>query len=213
MNYCKKAFTDGKTDGLPWIKQLSIFLQNYGIGTMEAQMSNLKENYIKSKIKHRLQDQHIQKYDSYIKANIETGQTCVLENCHDINYRKRHYLTAVQSPDIRTIFTRLRIDSNKLADSKLRSFRYKSQLDDNCSDCQVQESVTHRLLYCTKGGLDKIRESFYKAMNEVVKNFSLFENCKKINFILNVASDTNDFVRAKVVSYLCKFVKDMYKPD
>ena len=63
------------------------------------------------------------------------------------------------------------------------------------------------------GGLDKIRESFYKAMEEVVKNFSLFENCKKINFILNVASDTNDFVRAKVVSYLCKFVKDMYKPD
>ncbi len=137
----------------------------------------------------------------------------MLENCYDINYKKKHYLAAVQSPDIRTVFTRLRIDSNKLADSKFRSYRYKNQIDDNCSDCRVKESVTHRLLYCNKGGLDKIREHFYKAMGEIIENFHLTECTKKINFILNVAPDVANSVRDKVVPYICKFVKDIYRLD
>ncbi len=61
--------------------------------------------------------------------------------------------------------------------------------------------------------MDKIRENFYKAMDGIVKNFSLTANSKKINFILNVAPDVVESVRDKVVSYICKFVKDIYKPD
>ncbi len=74
----QKAYSEGKMNELPWIKQLSIFLQNNGIGTMEAQMGNLKENYSKSKVKQRLQDQYIQKYDSYIIANSDTGKTSLV---------------------------------------------------------------------------------------------------------------------------------------
>ncbi len=101
----QKAYSEGKMNGLPWIKQLSIFLHNNGIGTIEGQMGNLKENYIKSKIKQRLQDQYMQKYDSYIKANLDTGKTNVLRSCSDLIYKRRHYLADVQNPDIRTIFT------------------------------------------------------------------------------------------------------------
>ncbi len=39
----QKAYSEGKTNELPWIKQLSIFLHNNGIGTIEGQMGNLKK--------------------------------------------------------------------------------------------------------------------------------------------------------------------------
>ncbi len=107
---------EGKKNDLPWIKELGTFLSNNGIGNIEMQLGNLKEGYIKSKIKQRLQDQYVQNYESYLHANFETGKTQMLENCHDHHYRKSYYLGTIQNPDIRTILTKLRIDSNKLQD-------------------------------------------------------------------------------------------------
>ncbi len=210
----QRAYNEGKAIQLPWIKQLSIFLQNNGIGNMEAQMGHLKENYVKKKVKQRLQDQYMQKYNSYVTENLVTGKTLIVAHFCNKQYEKSNYLDVIQRPDIRTVFTRLRIDSNKLADSKFRSYRYKSQLDDNCSDCQVRESVVHRILHCKKGELGKIRSAFYKVINDAVNNnFLSISDKEKINFILNVAPDTADSVRDKVVSAICKFVNDVYKFD
>ncbi len=138
----QRAFSECKVLDFPWLKELSTFLRNNGIGHIESQMGNLKECYVKSKIKQRLQDQYIQIHNDYVNSNTQSGKSWVISQCYKMeSYGKRKYLDLVKNPGIRTIFSRLRLDVNKLADSKYRSYRSKDQANNCCSECRYRRCI------------------------------------------------------------------------
>ena len=85
----------------------------------------------------------------------------------------------VENPDIRTIFTKLRLDANKLADSKCRSYRFKNQTDNNCSECHIADGVLHRLFHCRKRGLNEVRVKFYKDISSVCRDLQFLSDREK----------------------------------
>ncbi len=72
------------------------------------------QNYIKGIVTDRLQNIFRQRYHEYIKSP-ENEKKCEMFNkcnnvCHNImidGYTKKRYLTENESPDIRSIFTKL----------------------------------------------------------------------------------------------------------
>ena len=123
----------------------------------------------------------------------------------------RKYLDNVENPSVRNIITKLRIDSNKLADSKYRSYRFKSQADPICSHCNKREDVSHRLLDCTKGNLASVRNTFYNKCESFIPGFRRKEDRYKINCILNVNPQCKG--SGALIDVLCSFIKKMYFVD
>ncbi len=209
----QKAYSECKSQTYPWLKELSTFLKINGIGFIESQMATLKESYIKSKIRQRLHDQYIQSHSDYINSNLQSGKTFILSKCYTGLYGKSKYLDLVKNPDIRTIFTRLRLDANKLADSKYRSYRFKDQKDNYCSECQIADGVLHRFFHCHKKGLKESRETFYKGITNMYKNFHSLNDYEKACFVLNGGLGIKGLDMANIMPLLCSFVKRIYIPD
>ncbi len=69
---------------------------------------------------------YIQHYRESVISNAAFGKTTILEICGRgvSNYEMCPYVTNVADPQIRSYIAKLRIDCNKLADSKYRSFRF-----------------------------------------------------------------------------------------
>ncbi len=209
----QRAYSECKALDFPWLKGIEYFFGNNGIGQIENQMKNLKECYVKSKIKQRLQDQYIQTHSDYIESNLHSGKSLVASKCYRTEcYGKRKYLDLVKNPDVRTIFTRLRLYASKLADSKYRSYRFKNQADDNCSECHVTDDVLHRIFYCNKVGLRNVRSTFFRDISNC-RDLQSSDDNDKLSFILNAASGVGDRDASKAISLVCAFVKRIYIPD
>ena len=70
------------------------------------------------------------------------------------------YLYQINSPKIRTIFTKLRVDSNCTRESKYRSYRGKKSENNLCPHCNVPQDVLHVLIHCDYPAVKRKRESF-----------------------------------------------------
>ncbi len=206
----QRAYSECKAHDFPWLKELSTFLGNNGIGHIESQMGNLKECYVKSKIRQRLQDQYIQIHNDYVNSNAQSGKSLVISQCYRMeSYGKRKYLDLVKNPDIRTIFSRLRLDVNKLVDSKYRSYRSKNQADNCCFECHVTDDVIHRLFYCTKMGLRNVRLKFYSDILSY-RDLQLVDDNAKLSFVLNSVSGVGKGDLGKAISLVCTILSNVF---
>ena len=148
-----------------------------------------------------------------MKSNTQSGKSLIISRCYGTEcYGKRRYLDLVRNPDIRTIFTRLRLDANKLADSKYRSYRFKNQTDNCCSECHVVDDVLHRLFYCNKTGLRHVRLKFFRDIS-YCRDLQLLNDEDKLFFILNAAPGVREVDASNAISLVCTFVKNVYIPD
>ncbi len=182
-----------------------------GLGTVWANAAKLAKNYVKSKIRQRLQDQYVQHYGEYITNNKVSGQTAVLDICGvgGFNYGMCSYMTEITDPQIRSFVTKLRIDNNNLADCKYRSFRFKDQPNDMCSFCGVRETVQHRILSCKQDNIKSDREKFIESMSYVVPDFKAKNEHYLLQFILNVnVVEHND---KQSTGIICNYIKMVYQ--
>ena len=62
---------------------------------------------------------------------------------------------------IRTIFTKLRTDSNCTRDSRYRSYSDKKDENNICAHCDVSQDVLHVLIRCNYPGVKKKTTIFY----------------------------------------------------
>ena len=117
------------------------------------------------------------------------------------NYQIQDYIEKLKNPEIREIYTRLRIDLNCLSTCKVQGTR---QLE-LCPFCTLEpEDVKHFLFHCEK--YQNLRSDFYKKLSEEepAVNFAFLISNEKLLFIPNAeASDST-------IGICCKFVKRMY---
>ena len=207
----QNAYLECKNNSHDWLNNIYHFLHKNGLGHIWDNISGLNENYLKSNIDQRLQDQYMQKYFSYVNDNLENGKSEIVNLCSDSNeYSKRGYLDIVTSPSVRSTITKLRIDANNLNDCRFRHYRKKSDTS-MCTYCGIQETVKHRLLKCSKGDLEHIRETFENKCLKFFTDWGAKTPNDKLGIILNVNHwSLKEKDRSAMADIICNFLKKAY---
>ena len=118
---------------------------------------------------------------------------------HSYNrYEMSTYITAVKNPDIRTIYTRLRIDMNVL--SRSRSCKY---IKDMCPLCDTKpETVSRFILECPR--LSYLRGKFYDNVSSHSPALKDKNEMTQLKYILDLQCPPD------TVRYCCQYIRDIY---
>ncbi len=149
--------------------------------------------YVKSLINMRLSDQFIQSLESKLR-HFENLLLCKSL----FPYRHSQYLDDIKNVKIRNIFTRLRVNNNKL-------MAYCHKGDGLCSHCQVPETASHFLFTCSSGQLPKIRKKFEQSIKNIAPVFGTENIDDKLSIVLSL-----NFSWQEAIKIACSYVKDMY---
>ena len=90
-------------------------------------------------------------------------------------YKQREYLSNIKSPEIRSIFTKFRLDTNCMLGSLRRSFRKNKITNSACICDEGEQEVEHVLFNCKNKEIIyiSIREHFEDRYCRYVKNFKV----------------------------------------
>ena len=142
------------------------------------------ESYVKTAISVRLKDQ----------GSFEILETYKSDNM----YACSKYLEIVKSVKVRNVFTRLRINNNKLQ-------AYSHSDDTNCEKCNVLENTEHLLFHCKRECLLQERERFNSQILGIFPKYANKGTEAKIHLLLNI--DTNNTDLTKII---CHHISTMY---
>ncbi len=97
-----------------------LFLYKIGMGGVWQSPRSWNKEHLKSSVTDRLQNMFIQKYDECIN-DLNNGDKYKITNiCNNSMYAEKQYISGIESLQIRSIFTKLRMDINSTCDSKTR---------------------------------------------------------------------------------------------
>jgi hypothetical protein len=117
-----------------------------------------------------------------------------------------NYLFQIINPDIRNIFTRLRIDLNVLQSCAT----YKQRNEEACPCCKKsQESVEHFLLRCEY--FSDIRLEFNAKVEHCIRNFKYLNDNDKLQCILDLDPENRSNSKENFIKHVCTFVQTIYK--
>ena len=194
--HSNEAYKDCSQYRHEWDQGIQSLLCENGFGHVWLDPSSVNKETFHKHFKERLNNQHIQ--NSNMSIN-ESNRFKLLGTLHN-EYKIKNYITIIRNPEIREIYTRLRIDMNVLSTSKSQG----AQLE-LCPMCNLEpETVDHFLLKCVK--YSNIRNDFISEISTHHPHFN-FENLltdDKIRYILNIDCPT------EVVGSCCKFIYNIY---
>ena len=122
------------------------------------------KTYFKLSIARRLKDMYIQNFHNFRTDNVNHNKCVIANACVRSIYRVNEYLYQINTPKIRIIFTKLRIDSNCNRESKYRSYRGKKSESNLCPHCNVPQDVFHVLIHCNYPGVKKEERIFFNTI-------------------------------------------------
>jgi hypothetical protein len=208
-----KAYTECKTNNHKWYNDIYYLLQSNGLQNILDNTLKYSPKLTKKIVNQRLNDQHIQKYDCYIKENNSNRKSEILHKCaQDTRYDIHKYLKTVRNPLIRNTITRLRIDANKLEDCKYRSVRFKNTPSDLCSECNIRNDVEHSLYFCKKGVLVQARKCFINRYSKFNPNIDMSNNIPVIHIseMLNLEPKVKSKDKEQAIDTICTYLKQIY---
>ena len=189
------AFIVNKDEKLDWYQGIQYILCQNGFRNVWLDFRSVNNDSFDKVFKKRLNDQSIQN----VFGKISNSDRLPVLNDIGLSYSFKGYLSRVRNPDIRTIFTKLRIDMNELNACR---FRLKKILSPKCNVClNEDEDVKHVLFKCSKYEL--LRKCFYDNISKKPPYFISLSNSNKMNIVLDMKYKEFD-------GYVCKFVSDVY---
>ncbi len=189
----QSAYIETRENDYDFIRGVRYFLKFNGLGDFLNGAKFQSPKYIKTRTNMRLSDQFIQSLESRL-SHFENLLLCKPL----FPYKHSEYLDNIRNVKIRNIFTRLRVDNNKL-----KAYCHKE--DTLCSQCKVPETASHFLFSCSSGQLPTIRRKFDQNVENITPIFSSKSANEKLSIILNL-----DFSSQEAIKIACSFVKDMY---
>ena len=191
-----EAYNTCKQENLQWIQCVQHLLYENGFGDVWESPNSVNKNTFHKYFRQRLQDQYVQNWNTKIN---ESSRFTLLQFIHK-DYKLQDYIVNIKNPNVREIFTRLRIDMNILCTSKIHG----SQNVTNCFLCHNgNETVDHFLLKCAK--FNDIRTENFEKFQRIDSNFINLDDNEKIMYILSTECPE------KCLVVCCNFVTDMYK--
>ena len=178
-----------------WVQGIQSIMCENGFGNVWINPSSVNKDTFHKYFRKRLNDQHVQNWNTKLT---ESNRFTTLKILHN-DYKMENYVKLIKNPEIREVYTRLRIDMNILSTSKSQSTR---QLD-RCPFCNEEpESVGHFLLKCNK--YNTIRSDFANSIAAHNQDFNSLTENEKVCYILNVDCPT------EIIGKCCKFVHKIY---
>ena len=181
-----------------FIQSIQYLLCGNGFGDVWSNPHSVNKHTFHKTFKQRLNDQYLQDWNYKLETS---NRFKILQVLHS-EYRIQNYINKIKNPEMREIFTRLRIDLNCLSTSKTQG-NLQREL---CPFCETEpEDVGHFLFNCAK--YRTIRLEFYKQISEreLSMTFDDFDINEKLRFVLNVECSTEN------IGICCRFLKRIYE--
>ncbi len=134
------AYNTMKEENHEWLQNIH-FLYKIGMGDIWQSPRSWDKEHLKSRVTSCLQNMFIQKYYECMNDMNNVDKCKITNICKNSMYSENKYLSGIESPQIRRIFTKLRIDINSTWDSKVRSFRYKKGPTTGCTSHNSYNSL------------------------------------------------------------------------
>ena len=180
-----------------WTQGIEFVLTTNGLAYVWGEHSTITPSCLYNLLKQRLTDQYIQ---TWIMDNRnKTSPLSLIKQTYD--YSK--YLSYIRSPEIRSIFTKMRINNNIMFNN---SNQYNDQLTCPMCSTNIVDVAQHALLECSKTLVT--REAFSTSTRQIVKHYNMLSLKDKLLLILDLKVDLlinksheEDFI-TKVTSYI-----------
>ncbi len=206
-----QAYSEMKSNDHQWVQNVYSLLSKIGLGNIWHNSSKYSLARVKKTVRSRLNDIYTQNYFQYVHQKENTEKCHITKLCLSGEYKRKNYLNQVNSPNVRAIITRARIDANNTNDCKYRSFRFRSTISDKCPHCEIKDDIKHRILYCQANNLNRMRQTFNTNYSKYVPIYNRLSDAKKIEQILNVEPPCETDKIENAISEICKFLKYAFK--
>ena len=153
---------------------------------------------------------HIQSFQNFLKEDENLRKCTILNICTKETYSTSDYLSHINSARIRSIFTKLRTDSNCSKDSSCRRYRGKKSYTDLCPYCNVTQDVQHIILACDHPAVKAKRENFLARYAKYVKSFDVDTSRNKLRELLNLDPSCAAGCKEPAQKLICAFVDQVY---
>ena len=140
----------------------------------------------------------------------ETGGSALTADLPTFSLSPQEYITKVNSPKIRTIFTKLRIDSNCTRESRYRSYRGKKRENNLCPHCNVPQDVLHILIHCIYPAVKRKRDSFLALYFTYARNYAKQSETVQVRELLNIDPQSHEEDKPLAQNIICSFVNHVY---
>ena len=192
-----EAFKLAVRENHDWNQGIQNMLCRNGFRNVWIDSNQVNKDTFHRMFRSRLNNQ----YEQILASKMRESERLLLLSSFKENFHRSQYLDKIKSPDIRAIFTRLRIDINILNSCK---FRFRKVMSPDCPNCTQQvETVEHLLLHCE--AFDNLRGIFFRRMNVKYPRFDQMSNENKLRAILNLDCPKEN------INICCNYVKDIYK--
>lgn len=188
-----EAYKLTQSENHPWLQGIHYLLNVQGFGDVWNNPSAANATFHKA-FKLRLDDQFKQARRSKLHSSsrFTTMSDLIDDRVHN------SYIYKIRSPEIRTIFLRLRIDMNHLSTS--RSNKNMLAICPLCS--REPESVNHFILRCSK--FTNERDTFITSILPYTPTFISMDDINRLRYILGLHCPP------EVISHCCKYVSGIY---
>ena len=192
-----EAYTECLQNRHEYIQGIQYLLQENGFGSVWVDPYSVHKDTFHKYFKQRLNDQHVQNWNSTITNSNRFKNLQALHN----EYKLEKYVKEIKKPEIREIYTRLRIDMNALSTSKSQGNKQLAM----CPFCNLEpESVGHFLFKCVKYNDIRLKFSNEISIQDMNIHFNNLDENNKLRYILNVECPV------EATGTCCNFLYNIY---
>ncbi len=189
-----------------WLQDIEYVLKMTGFNDIWQNAHHISSNQLYMSLKRRLHDQYMQTwFDTISKHSIHVE----LKYMKSI-YGRSPYLSIIKSPNIRSVFTKLRIN-NSILKSSCRNKIESELICPACNKCVI-ESTKHFLLECSRYA--NIRNVFHDKLKVLVRNYNYLSITDKMIIILDLnvekLTKKDDIHIQEFQNIVISFVKEIY---
>ena len=196
------AFSCMKSAKHPWLENVQYAFTKNGMGNLYKNIQYLKKDYVKIKIKNRLEEEYEQENTSTLENKPYLGM--LYECTRDTKYGKSEYLNIIDSAHLRYTVSRLRLNCSRLSPNPY-TLTKKS-----CTKCNVVLDWQHCLLECSLNAKDRL-EYFNKILPYCPLLYSESID-KKLKTIMNLDfKHKNSEQEETLISLTLSFISKTYK--
>ena len=204
------AFQTIKKENHQWLKNIEYYLWKIGYRNVWENPKGWKKTSFKLAIARRLKDMYTQHFHNFRTDDINLNKCVITNTCVQSIYGENKYLYQINSPKIRTIFTKLIVDSNCTRESRYRSYRGKKSENNLCPHCNVPQDVLHVLIHCDYPAVKRKRESFLSQYCTYARNYATKSETVQIRELLNIDPQCHEEDKPLAQNIICSFVNHVY---
>ncbi len=187
----------------PWNDSIQYMYSKYGLGDLLKRLGAISKYTAKRLINLRLRDEY-QQVNATVLAQEDHDHLTLFSRCHEgTNYSKAAYLDKIQSPAIRSTFSRIRLNSSKLSSNPY------TKVSACCQTCDSTLDFEHIIMKCPLN--NALRNKFMNLVQQLAPDLRKLPDRVFYIDIMNVELEAkSDDQSIELTTAALKFVVNSY---